>query len=106
MRTPATTHQRVPGASTVVGRGQRLRQIIAQALSRRRVLDFKSVSRMPEHLLGPSRLRLEKWMEVNPTPSHATVRAFPLVADVYVVMPHTAEGKQLMYELRGLMTAP
>ena len=61
---------------------------------------------MPESMLGPSRRRLEQWLAVNPTPGHATVRAFPLVADVYVVMPSTAEGKQLMDELRGLMTAP
>lgn len=104
MPTPRPSQtQRAPYASAGGGRGQRLRQIIQQALTRRQVLDFKNVSRMPHAVVAPSRRRLEEWMRVNQVPSDATVRAFPGFADVMLVMPHTAEGKNLLEELRHLM---
>lgn len=63
----------------------------------------RGLCRMPDEFMRMSRMRLEVWMDRNPTPSDATVRRFDLMADVHLVMPENNEGRKLMDELRALI---
>ena len=46
--------------------------------------------------------KLVTWLERNPWPSEATVRAFPLFGVLDATMPHHDRGKAMLAEVRTL----
>lgn len=73
--------------------GQQLRDIIQDAITRRRVVDAKGRSKVQCRI---PMMRLQAWMERNPWPSIPTVRSFPLLVELQLVMPASANSRQLI----------
>lgn len=47
--------------------------------------------------------RLQLWLERNPYPSDATMRAFPLLAALGDAMPHHEAGKKMLAQARRIV---
>jgi len=84
------------GCSPLLAAGQRLRHIVAVAVKQRRHLMMAGKGQAAD--VG----RLQQWLERNPWPSEATVRAFPLLGDLYAAMPKHDNGRKMLDEARQL----
>ncbi len=83
--------------------GQQLRQLVSSAYNQRWAVLRRGVgSTRPE--VGVAMGRLRSWLDRNPWPSHATVRAFPLVHEVALCLPHNAAYPAAMQRLHDLIT--
>ncbi|MBL8002880.1 MAG: hypothetical protein JNL05_13070 [Flavobacteriales bacterium] len=51
-------------------------------------------------------MKLQQWLAINPNPSEATVKAFPLCAEVHMVYPANKGKDARMAELRTLTNTP
>lgn len=103
---PPLLHGNVPeGANNGMGAGAALRSIISSALKQRRVCLGARVNGRggPEMTLAMG--KLNTWLERNPYPSPATVRAFPLAPELVLVMPGTKQNEPKMAQLRKLLAA-
>lgn len=82
--------------------GQQLRDLVTSAVKQRTLLMRRGVGcSRPEVAVALGRLRT--WLERNPFPSNATVRAFPLVHEVAICLPHHAGYATAMQRLNDLI---
>jgi hypothetical protein len=110
---PLTTPP-VPGAASTahgngerslgpVSPGQQLRTIVRKAVDQRLFLLSTRRSHLTHEVLSVPMMRLQMWLQRNPWPSAATVKAFPHATELRLVMPGTTGGKALLRQLDNLL---
>lgn len=100
-RSAPPPHRHVPGGRPQ-GAGAQLRALIAVAIRQRRrllVAQVRTAAQGPRMQLAIG--RLQQWLDRNPCPSAATVQAFTLATELYLVLPST--NRKAIRELQLLL---
>jgi hypothetical protein len=102
---PSVAERNTPRGGVLRSPGQRLRAIVKKAVDQRRFLLQTGRSHMAHEQVSMPMMRLHLWLQRNPWPSEATVKAFPHEAEVQLVLPGTRGSATLLDELHKLIQA-
>lgn len=77
--------------------------MVKKAVDQRQFLLRTGRSHLTHEVLSVPMMRLQMWLQRNPWPSAATVKAFPHATELRLVMPGTTGGKALLRQLDNLL---
>lgn len=100
---PSVAERSSPRGGALQTPGQQLRTIVKKAVDQRRFLLNTGRSHVPHEQVSRPMMVLSLWLQRNPWPSEATVKAFPHAGEVQVVMPGGPGCKTLLAEMHRLI---